>query len=114
MAFAVFDPKPKGNPKLPAGEVTIGKRGLCNFSLEDLSKAGIDDEATVLFDTETKQIALRRHHRGETPLQLAAVSGGSCRQISLAGVFKALGVEPEPGRRKTTVELGMIGFKVED
>lgn len=114
MALTVFYPGPGRTPPIPRGEMTIGQNGLCNFPIASLSMVKIDDVATVLFDRETGEVVLRRPVEGETPMKLTAVSGGACRRISLAGVFKALGVEPKPGRRKTTVELGMIGFKVEE
>lgn len=114
MGFEVFNPSPPRTPPIPLDQMTIGKRGLCNFPEQAIEELGISDAVTVLFDAETKLIALRRPHRGETPMKLTAVKGRACLRVNLRAVFKAMGVEPKPGRRKTTVSCGMLVFSVEE
>ncbi len=92
--------------------MTVGVGGRCNFPIADLMRLNIEDEATVLFDTETKQIAIRSPRRSESPMRLCMTRGRLCKRLALSKVFKLMGLRPLPGRRPTTVKDGMLIFRV--
>lgn len=110
MAFEVFETKPKGTPPIPSGQMTIGSGGRCNFPAADLKLIGIREDATVLFDVATKLIAIRAPRRGDSPMRLCMTHGRLCKRLALSKVFRAMGVTPQPGRKPTTVDGGMLVF----
>jgi hypothetical protein len=112
VAFEVFDTRPKGSQPIPSGEMTVGAGGRCNFPIADLMRLHIENEATVLFDKESRQIAIRSPRRSESPMRLCMTKGRLCKRLALSKVFRLMDLRPLPGRRETTVKDDMLIFRV--
>lgn len=101
MALQVYRNK-NTSERVPAGIVTLTKAGRAYFHEDDLKYAGLDGHATLLFDAETKVLALRRPLDGEAPVAVwKNPPHGNHRYgrriVPLAGAMKKMGYD-RPGR----------------
>ena len=106
MRFVTYVPPESTKIKpLTSGECSIAKSGTCLRVKDDLAIVGVTDKVLVMVDKGTLRIGFRRPSEGD-PNALDVKPRKSRSQINLAGVLRALSLEPfaAKGRYALTVK----------
>lgn len=100
---------------LPAGKVSVIKSGNVAFNIEDLRKAGINDEVFVAVDKSNRRIGIRKPSEDEAAAVWKLKGKGCSRRTSLRQAFRAIGLNVDScvGRYDVVVHQGMVSFSPE-
>lgn len=118
MTFEVYSPGFNRSRTIARGSARLDSSGNMRLNAADLENLGIEEEAVVLIDRDTRRIALRCVRADDTKGRVAILGANkkpgrdhtTTRIVRIQGALRALGEEPKAfnGTHSTVVKDDML------